>query len=76
VTVGPDDLKRSFPTHDSTISYNEEILHCEGGEALASEAVAAPSLAGFRPRLDRALSKLVWWEGSLPVVVGLELDDL
>jgi len=30
------------------------------------EAVAAPSLAGFTARLDRAGSSLVRWKGSLP----------
>ena len=29
------------------------------------EAVAAPSLAGVKVRLDRALSNLVWWKVSL-----------
>jgi len=29
------------------------------------EAVAAPSLAGFKARLDGALSNLVWWKMSL-----------
>jgi len=32
---------------------------------LPREAVAAPSLAGFKVRLDRALSHLVWWKVSL-----------
>jgi len=30
---------------------------------LPREAVAAPSLAGFKARLDGALSNLVWWKG-------------
>jgi len=34
------------------------------------EAVAAPSLAGFKARLDRAGSTLGWWKGSLPVAGG------
>jgi len=29
-------------------------------------AVAAPSLAGFKARLDGALSSLVWWKGPCP----------
>jgi len=33
--------------------------------------VAAPSLAVLKARLDRALSSLGWWKGSLPVT-----DDL
>ena len=32
---------------------------------LPREAVAAPSLAVFKARLDGALSNLVWWKGSL-----------
>jgi len=32
---------------------------------LPREAVAAPSLAAFKARLDRALSNLVWWKVSL-----------
>jgi len=32
---------------------------------LSREAVAAPSLAGFKARLDGALSNLGWWEMSL-----------
>jgi len=34
---------------------------------LPREAVAAPSLAGFKARLDRAWSNLLWWKGSLPM---------
>jgi len=37
---------------------------------LPREAVAAPSLAGFKPRLDGALSTLGWWKGSPPMVGG------
>jgi len=40
------------------------------------EAVAAPSLAVFKARLDGALSSLVWWKVSLPMAGGLELGDL
>jgi len=43
---------------------------------LPREAVAAPSLALFKARLDGALSSLVWWKVSLPVAGGLGLDDL
>jgi len=42
---------------------------------LPREAVAAPSLAGFKARLDGALSTLGWWKGSLPMEGGLEPDD-
>jgi len=35
---------------------------------LPREAVAAPSLAGFKVGLDGALSTLVWWKGSLPMI--------
>jgi len=43
---------------------------------LPREAVAAPSLAVFKARLDGALSNLVWWKVSLPMAEGLERDDL
>jgi len=43
---------------------------------LPREAVAAPSLAVFKTRLDGALSNLVWWKVSLPMAGGLEPDDL
>ena len=43
---------------------------------LPTEAVAAPSLAVLKARLDGALSNLVWWEMSLLMVGGLEPDDL
>ena len=43
---------------------------------LPREAVAAPSLAVLKARLDGALSTLVWWKMSLLVAGGLEPDDL
>jgi len=43
---------------------------------LTREAVAAPSLAMFRARLDGALSNLGWWKMSLLMAGGLEPDDL
>jgi len=43
---------------------------------LPREAVAAPSLAGFKARLDGAVSSLVWWKMSLLMSGGLEPDDL
>jgi len=43
---------------------------------LPREAVAAPSLAVFKARLDEALSSLVWWKVSLLMAGGLELDEL
>jgi len=43
---------------------------------LPREAVAAPSLAVLKARLDGALSNLVWWKGSLPMAGELELGDL
>ena len=33
-------------------------------------AVAAPSLAGFKARLDGAWSTLLWWKGALPRAGG------
>jgi len=43
---------------------------------LPREAVAAPSLAVFKARLDGALSNLVWRKLSLLMAGGLEPDDL
>jgi len=43
---------------------------------LPREAVAAPSLAGLKARLDGALSTLGWWKESLLMAGGLEPDDL
>jgi len=43
---------------------------------LPREAVAAPSLAGFKARLDGALSTLGWWKMSLLMAGELEPDDL
>jgi len=43
---------------------------------LPREAVAAPSLAVFKARLDGALSTLVWWKLSLLMAGGLEPDHL
>jgi len=55
-------------TEGQQMHYKKEICHSEGGEALAQlprEAVAAPSLAVFKARLDRAPSTPGWWKGSL-----------
>jgi len=41
-------------------------------EACIREAVAAPSLAVSKARLDGALSTLGWWKGSLPLAGGVE----
>jgi len=43
------------------------VRHWHG---LPREAVAAPSLAAFKARLDGALSTLVWWKVSLPMADG------
>ena len=43
---------------------------------LPSAVVDAPSLGVFNARLDGALSNLVQWKVSLPVVGELELDDI
>jgi len=43
---------------------------------LPREGVDAPSLEVFKVRLDRPLSKVVWWQVSLPMAGRLELDDL
>jgi len=39
-------------------------------------AVAAPSLAVLKARLDGTGSTLGWWKGSLPMAGMLERDDL
>jgi len=43
---------------------------------LPGEAVAVPSLAVLKARLDGALSNLGWWKLSLLMAGGLEPDDL
>jgi len=43
---------------------------------LPREAVAAPSLAVFKARLDGTLSTLVWWKVSLPMAGQVELNNL
>ena len=43
---------------------------------LPREAVAAPSLAVFKARLDGPLRNLGWWKMSLLMARGLEADDL
>ena len=43
---------------------------------LPREAVAALSLAGFKTRLDGALSNVIWRKTSQPMAGGLEPDDL
>jgi len=43
---------------------------------LPREAVAVPSLAVFKARMDGALSTLGWWKGSLAMAGGLDLGDL
>jgi len=43
---------------------------------LPREAVAAPSLAVLKARLDGALITLGWGKGSLLLAGGLEPDDL
>lgn len=43
---------------------------------LPREAVVAPSFEVVKARLDGAWSNLSWWEVSLSMAEGLELDDL
>jgi len=43
---------------------------------LPREAVAAPSLAVFKARLDGALCTLGWWKMSLLMAGGWEPDEL
>jgi len=49
------------------------VKHWHG---LPREAVDAPSLEGFKARLDGALSSLVWWKMSLLMSGRLEPDEL
>ena len=42
---------------------------------LSKEAVDAPSLEAFKAGMDVTLDSLVWWLVTLPVAVGLKLDD-
>ena len=43
---------------------------------LPREAVAVPSLAGFKAKLDGALSTLGWWNMSLLMAGQMEPDEL
>ena len=43
---------------------------------LPREVVDAPSLEVFKARLDEAFSNAICWEVSLPIAVGLGLDEL
>jgi len=45
-------------------------------QRLPREAVAAPSLAVFKARLDGTLSNLIWWKVSLLMAGGMELAGL
>ncbi|RMC00442.1 hypothetical protein DUI87_23051 [Hirundo rustica rustica] len=61
----------------SIISWSLSKAWAAGDEALesiAQEVLDAPSLEVFRARLDGALSHLVYWNLSLPMAGGLELD--
>ena len=42
---------------------------------MVEQAVDAPSLEVFQARLDGALDSLIQWVATLPMTVGLELDD-
>uniref|UniRef100_A0A672VCG7 Disco interacting A n=1 Tax=Strigops habroptila TaxID=2489341 RepID=A0A672VCG7_STRHB len=73
----PQNLATTLPTVKMIVemSSEAEVLPCEGAEALAQtfprEAVAAPSLAVFKARLDTgAWSNLLQWKVSLPVAGG------
>jgi len=50
-------------------------LHAQA-PSLPGEAVAAPSLAVLKARLDGALSTLGWWKMSLLMAGGLEPGEL
>jgi len=52
--------------------------HLPPAAPLPFPAILVPldALAGFKARLDRALSTLGWWKGSLLMAGGLEPDDL
>jgi len=49
------------------------VKHCP---RLPREAVAAPSLAVFKARLDGVLNTLGWWKMSPLMAGGLEPGDL
>jgi len=66
--------KISFALRQVSSSTSEVQSACGGYKP--REAVAAPSLALFKARLDGALSNLGWWKMSLLMAGGLELDDL
>ena len=51
--------------HDLHLLFTMRVLRC--WHRLPREAVAAPSLAVFKARLDAAWSNLVWWKVSLPM---------
>ena len=42
---------------------------------MPKEAVDAPSLEGFKARLDVALGSLVCWLATLHIAGGLKLDE-
>ena len=46
------------------------------GTGCPGRPVDAPSLEVSKTKLDGALNNLVYWEISLPIAFGLELDDL
>ena len=59
------DIRRIFFTQ-------RVVMHCN---RLPKEVVDAPSLEGFKARLDVALGSLVWWLATLHVAGELKLDD-
>jgi len=45
-------------------------------EQAAREPVDAPSIEGFKVRLDGTMGSLIWWVVTLSMGGGLELDGL
>jgi len=58
--------------HASTEEEQRVVMHWN---RLPKETADAPSLEAFKARLDVALGSLVCWLATLPMAVGLKLDD-
>ena len=56
------------------VSFTERVVRC--WKRLPREVVDAAFLEVFKARLDGALRSLIQWLATLPMVGGLELDDL
>jgi len=70
------DISKLGPVTPSLNLFKIQLRAVRPWPRLPREAVAAPSLAGLKARLDGALSTLGWGKGSLLMAGGLEPDDL